>query len=220
VAAGSIPYVSRQLESRSLSSSWPVAFWRKDDSAEIPTTWSKTAHSFKNVQQNVLRTIGITRTASGHTGPTRRTARSQDLSSATSCAGATSSRRCRDAQNYLGLAAYGQTCGSSELARRDSNACARFDKLGSAVRAQHFPTRPAHPRRSRLVARVIHALVPRLPEPCTAGCTPGLTCRAVVLLGAISTVWASSRYLARNRNPTACVVWVLSQVSSHAALAG
>jgi len=31
VAAGSIPYVSRQLESRSLSSSWPVALWRKGD---------------------------------------------------------------------------------------------------------------------------------------------------------------------------------------------
>ena len=37
-------------------------------------------------QQHELRTIGITRKASGHTGPTRRTARSQDLSSATSCA--------------------------------------------------------------------------------------------------------------------------------------
>jgi hypothetical protein len=35
-------------------------------------------------QQNELHTIGITRTASGHTGPTRRTARSRDLSSATS----------------------------------------------------------------------------------------------------------------------------------------
>ena len=32
VAAGSIPYVSRQLESRSLSPSWPVALWRKGDS--------------------------------------------------------------------------------------------------------------------------------------------------------------------------------------------
>ncbi len=34
VAAGSIPYVSRQLESCSLSSSWPVALWRKDDTLD------------------------------------------------------------------------------------------------------------------------------------------------------------------------------------------
>jgi len=38
-----------------------VAFPPESDSAEIPTTWSETAHSFQNGATNELRPIGITR---------------------------------------------------------------------------------------------------------------------------------------------------------------